>query len=287
MCWMCDATNDLTSELLWTKRGWRRTIKSHETYLLELRAKGLPIPALFLIVTLRLEGVALDCLHVADQGISSHIIANALVEIMGLGHWGSTQHEQAQNLQADIQRWYKTKPLVSRIQGRLSYERLKTSGDWPKLKAKGAATRHLAAYAAEITNKYNHGSVHDKQRHAICHLLNRFYEIIAEQTRQLSNEAKAEMRTISEYLVSIYISLADEALSKGVRMWKMTAKCHAFQHLLETQACTLINPAYSWNYSSEDLQRVMKDIALSCHKNNMSFMVVYKWLTDAFDECGD
>eukprot|EP00959_Pyramimonas_sp_CCMP1952_P374219 7837054-Pyramimonas_sp.AAC.1 len=63
----------------------------------------------------------------------------------------------------------------------------------------------------------------------------------------------------------------------------MTAKCHAFQHLLEDQACNLINPTYTWNYSPEDLQRLVKDIALSCHKNNTPIMVIFKWLTDVFD----
>lgn len=145
-------------------------------------------------------------------------------------------------------------------------------------------TRHLSKYAAHLTSVHNSGNLHDARRHAICHLLNRFYEIIAEQPRQLSDEAKQEIRTLSEYLVPVYINLAEEALSQNKRMWKMTAKCHAFQHLCEIQACFLINPTYTWNYAPEDLQRVMKDIAVSCHKNNTPYMVIFKWLTDAFDD---
>eukprot|EP00959_Pyramimonas_sp_CCMP1952_P475406 9504166-Pyramimonas_sp.AAC.1 len=136
MCWMCSATNSLDSDLCWTKRGWRRTMKSHESYLESLRESGSPLPALFRITSLRLEGVALDCLHVLDQGIASHIIANALVEVMGLGHWGGNQQLQAQGLEKSIKSWYDNHRTDSRIQGKLTYERLKTSNDWPKLKAK-------------------------------------------------------------------------------------------------------------------------------------------------------
>eukprot|EP00959_Pyramimonas_sp_CCMP1952_P421107 8821541-Pyramimonas_sp.AAC.1 len=86
MCWMCSASNAMDSPLCWTKGAWRNTIRTHEDYINGLRAQGAPVPALFRVISLRMEGVALDCLHVLDQGISSHIIANALVEIMG--QWG-------------------------------------------------------------------------------------------------------------------------------------------------------------------------------------------------------
>eukprot|EP00959_Pyramimonas_sp_CCMP1952_P097323 2034500-Pyramimonas_sp.AAC.1 len=164
MCWMCSATNNIESDLLWSKRGWRRTLRSHEDYLRYLHHKGCPLPALFAVRSLRLEGVALDCLHVLDQGISSHSIANALVEVMKLGQWGTTQQDQIDGLRDDIQKWHEANHQASRIQGKITFERLKTSADWPKLKAKGAATRHLSRYAAELTARYNTGSTHDKRR---------------------------------------------------------------------------------------------------------------------------
>ena len=44
----------------------------------------------------------------------------------------------------------KANKSMSRVQGKLTVERLRTDGGWPKLKAKAAATRHLVHFALEL-----------------------------------------------------------------------------------------------------------------------------------------
>ena len=97
----------------------------------------------------------IDTLHAMDQGLASHVIANVFVEIMALGHWGSNQKAQAAGLQEDMKFTYKVHnktSKASKVQGDLTYERIKTSGEWPKLKAKAVATRHLAKFAAKLAS---------------------------------------------------------------------------------------------------------------------------------------
>ena len=281
MCWICKATNDPDSLLCWTKSGWRGTIVDHFEYLASLRAAGTDIPTLFKIHTLFLEGVALDVLHVLDQGVSSHIIGNICTEIMQ-EYLGSNQKDQIDALQKDLDAWYSANPGVSKIQGKLSWARIKTSADWPKLKVKGAATRQLSEWALSLCQRYSSNSLHDQRRTGICKCLHGFYSTIRDEPRSMSRAAKAELITISRILVGLYINLADEALSRSVRLWKMTGKVHLFQHLCEIQA-QFCNPTYSWAYMDEDLQRVMKDITLSVHPSNIPWAVMTKWIILKFD----
>ena len=62
----------------------------------------------------------------------------------------------------------------------------------------------------------------------------------------------------------------------------MTPKFHLMQHILEHQ--TWMNPKYNWVYADEDLQRILKEVATSCHVRNMPHMVLFKWAVHTFDD---
>ena len=63
------------------------------------------------------------------------------------------------------------------MQGKLTVERLRTDGGWPKLKAKAAAIRHLAPFALELAKEHNNGSLHDRRRVALAQRLAECYVI--------------------------------------------------------------------------------------------------------------
>ena len=62
----------------------------------------------------------------------------------------------------------------------------------------------------------------------------------------------------------------------------MTAKFHLMQHILEHQSW--INSREIWVYADEDLQRILKEVALSCHPATTPHMVLYKWVLTMFDD---
>jgi hypothetical protein len=183
-CWLCSAGPD-TAGLEWSEfgegAGWRPTVRDHEKYLADLAASGKLLPGLFKIRTLRLEGVCIDVLHAIDQGVASHLSGNILAEVMEQGQWGAIKKEQIAGLQADLHRWYVANKKKYRIQGKLTWDRIKTSGDWPKLKAKAACTRHLSKYCATLARRFNSGSTHDKRRLALAELLDRFRASVIQQ----------------------------------------------------------------------------------------------------------
>ena len=289
MCWLCQASST-NPALGWSKfgpsAGWRKTRWSHERYLDYLRTAGLCIPPLLVLaIGFRLELVMVDVLHTVDQGVASHIIANVLwiFAVVRKVFGGSTQEQQVSKLYAHMQKWYSKIKCDRKIKGKLTIERLRTSGQWPKLKAKAAATRHLAAYALSLCQQFGSRDKEDRQMLGVCQLLQQFYTLLNSESQFLSPAAKDELPTLGQQLVGLYVSLATSAKERGLKLWKLQPKLHLFQHVCEWQAIDCCNPRCFWTYSDEDLAGLMATVAASCHPMTMNMNALFKWAHLAFE----
>ena len=177
-----------------------------------------------------------------------------------------------------IKDYYKHSNATSKFQGKMSIERLRTKGGWPKLKAKAAATRHLAQFACSLAHEHL-----DERRQGICTLLCRFYEILGSEQQFLSPSAKEELPILGQHLCQLYCVLANEALDRREKLWKFSPKVHLFQHLTEWQAVTWGNPKYYWVYCDEDLVGQMIEVAQTCHPTTVAATAMFKWVLLAFD----
>lgn len=184
MCWVCCAKQGegLPNNQLWTTvedGGWRSapTI-SHEQSLANLRAANLEAHLVFRIVCLRIEGVMTDVLRILDQGCTCHVIGNVLWELRRV-FGGINMKEQVGNIEADIKAWHKANNVPLELRCELTVERLRTSKDWPKLKAKAATTRHLIECTSQLASRHNSGSTHDRRRLAVVQILRDFYNVCA------------------------------------------------------------------------------------------------------------
>ena len=286
-CWQCNCSPH-AGPLCWTdgsmEAGWRPTLRSHEMYVAGLAATGDPLPGLFLIRTMRIEGVMADVMHTMDIGVTCHVVANIMSELMDSRHFaGTTKDNRLQALAAHLDRYYKEVSEPHRIDGKLTYNRIHATGDWPKFKGKAAHTRKLARYAVRLATEANSGSEHDRLRQGVAQTLSRMYDVFESEPRFLSTTAKTELAELSHLFMVMYSRLADEALANDVRYWKMIPKFHLLQHILEHQCW--VNPRTSWAYADEDLQRLLKGIATSCHSLNVPHMVLHKWLCTVFSRC--
>ena len=221
-----------------------------------------------------------DVLHTVDQGVASHVVANAMwaFAVVRKVFGGGTQKDQIANLYAHLNKWYSSVKETTKVQGKLTVERLRTQGQWPKLKAKAAATRHLASYALHLCQEFGGASEEDREMRAVYTLLVRFYNISSSESQFLGDSAKAELPKLGARLVGIYTSLAARAKTNKVRMWKLQPKLHLFQHLCEWQCLTHGNPRYYWTYADEDLAGKMSEVAESCHPATMATSAMFKWL---------
>eukprot|EP00959_Pyramimonas_sp_CCMP1952_P373835 7829102-Pyramimonas_sp.AAC.1 len=230
---------------------------------------------------MRLESVCIDVLRAVDLGVTSHVIGNVLLEVMSSGVWGGNRSTQLQTLEGILKTWYSKNKTACRIQGHLTAARFKSANDWPKFKGKAASNRHIVPFIVEVAQEHNSGSMHDRRRLAVCQLLHRYYTIIAEEPRFMSQAAQREISLLCNQLLNIYKCLSREALDDSRRGWKLSPKFHLFQHSCETQ-CKWMNPRFTWAYADEDLQGLIKPIAVSCHPFTMADVTCKKWLRATF-----
>ena len=282
MCWLCaaSANGPLSFSNFSDDAPWRATKRTHESYLAELAASGSPIPVLFAsVIGLRLESVMIDVLHTCDQGVASHIIGNILWECMRAGAFGGGSVEnKLVVLNKTIDAWYKEHKVTSKIKGRLTAERIRTSKSWPKLKAKAAATRHIAPFAHELACKFL-----DQKRIAITQMLCEFYDIMNAQGMFLDADAKERLPKLGDRMCKLYALLSREALVARQKAWKMVPKVHLLLHLCIDQAPSVGNPRFFWVYADEDLVGSMIEVAESCHASTMAPTAMVKWSIMAFE----
>ena len=281
MCFVCRASStnrDLAFSNFAANAGWRDTIWEHDEYMEFLKIHGLPIPVLLAcVIGFTLSCVMIDVLHTVDLGLASHIIGNILWIQANVRNvfGGSNQETRVSRLENDISKWYSRNKKACKMQHKLIIERLRTKKSWPKLKAKAAATRHLARYALELMQlHFDDTNDENKEYDTMCltviRLLVRFYDILESSSMFLSNDVKKELPTLALQLGTCYQRLAADAFARGLRLWKITPKLHLFMHLCEIQAIVFGNPRFYWTYADEDLVRHMIEIASSVHPSTLA-----------------
>ena len=133
-------------------------------------------------------------------------------------------------------------------------------------------------YALDLATRFDSGSPHGGLRNNVCRLPARFYTIIDENDRFFPDQAKLELAKIAPLFVNIYGRVSRDALNNMLRTWTSTPKLHLFQHVCETQAAKWGNPRSYETYGGEDLQNIVKHIAMACHPLRVSYIVLFKWL---------
>ena len=225
--------------MFWTdfnsSAGWRSALWSHEDYIAHLESQGKCCPEIFEIVGLRLDTEVPDVLHAIDLGVSAHIVANAFWEL--LPQFGRNQSGQVKALQQLTKAFYSRNRVASRMEGRLTLDRIRTMSSWPMLKAKAAAVRNLVPFAAELAAQYDSGSLHDKRRLALANDLHEFCTLLGNEGRLSSASALASVQRLGNSVPILYAHLAAEAFHSGAKAWKSVRNSIC----ISTSACTKLH----------------------------------------------
>jgi hypothetical protein len=234
-----------------------------------------------------------DVLHTIDQGLSSHVVANVLwfIFVLRAALGGNTYADRIKLAADNLKAWYKKNKCSSKLQGKLTQERLRKDGDWPKLSAKAAATRHLASYALYVMQTFGQFASldvfrreHDTLALGVCQLLVRFYEILELNSMFLTDADKVELPNLANQLMGMYSKLAVMCADRQLRLWKVSPKMHLFLHLCIEQAVACGNPRFYWTYGDEDLVGILIGVAEGVHPSTLAISVLTKWLHCVFDE---
>ena len=173
--------------------------------------------------------------------------------------WGHKKNrkEKLACLWDRVKEYYKTFKAPSQIQ-KLTEEMVKAEKKCPKLKTKGAETRHLVPLGLQLAQEMceKKATTHNQTLlQAMSHMMD-FYMAMSLDTFDPELAARS-----SRGCLECYGALSREAIKQGKLMWKLKPKMHMFQELAEYQVYELGNPAEFWNYKDEDYMGFISDLA--------------------------
>ena len=212
----------------------------------KLRAQGILPSPLFEAIGFSLLMVMIDVLHCMDLGCSQDILGNIFWEAMPIVCKGRSQKAQVEDLWGRIRQYYKEFQPTTTLQG-LTVEMVRQRGKSPKLRAKGAETRHLVPFGVLVANEL-HQQVGTTRSETILKVAKSLFELYCLfAARPVNHKAIAETCNI---LCLMYSSLGDGTDDKG-SSWRVKPKFHMMCELCEYQVETFGSPEEFWAYVDE------------------------------------
>ena len=264
MCWMCDAQLDETSKLsCWnfsSSAPWRGTFHTMASFMSKMRSQTKEMSPLFRAPGFRWNFITVDVLHVCDLGVSQMVLGNVFAEFLSSPICsGNNRPAQTQCLWALIKDYYRRLRPPTRLNN-LKPEMVVQSKNGPRLRAKGAETRHLIGFGFELATKMYESSGKSNLRYgqlvALMDNLVSFYSTFGKTPYNV------ELAAASAKNVCLIYSWFRKQASDD-KVWRLKPKFHLFLHLAEAQTELLGDPALFWSYQDEDYMGFLSLLAKS------------------------
>ena len=111
-------------------------------------------------------------------------------------------------LNAKMKQWEKDEREPNQFRGKLTKDRIKPDGQWPKLKSQAAPMHYLAKFALELAKEHL-----DDDCILVCDLLVQFYELLQYPGMFFNDAQKLRCQTIGFELCCAYAKVAAAAIA--------------------------------------------------------------------------
>lgn len=257
ICYCCAANKstmpywDFSSKALW--RAHRLTTYA---FMQLMRANGISNSVLFDAPGFILSMIMVDVLHCLDLGVSQEALGNLFHYFMTKMSVGKNKSERLFVLWRKIKDYYDRSRPPSRL-NKLTEEMVKRSGKSPKLRAKGAETRHLVPFSVELCDDLckNEPTVFHETLLSMFKHLYSFYQRMGKEP--------FDKRHASESAKSFLLLYAQVSKDTAEDLWKIKPKFHMMQELAEFQTESSGDPSRFWAYADESFVGAVGKIAFS------------------------
>ena len=245
ICWLCQASKDSYKDFRSTAF-WRKHRLSPVQFFSKLRAQGVSPSPLFSCIGFTLYMVMIDVLHCMDLGCSQDILGNIFWEAMPIVCHGRSQKAQTEDLWGRIQKYNKEFNPTTVLQG-LTVEMIKQKKKAPKLRAKGAETRHLVPFGVVLAADLHQtvGTTRSETILKVATLLFDLYCLFS--VRPVDHRAIADT---CQRLCLCYASLGS-GTDDAQASWRLKPKFHMMCELCEYQVEVFGSPEEFWAYADE------------------------------------
>ena len=245
ICWLCQASKDNYKDFR-SNAFWKKHRLTSVQFFAKLRGQGLEPSPLFSAIGFTLLMVMIDVLHCMDLGCSQDILGNIFWEAMPVVCKGRSHKAQVHDLWDRIRKYNKEFNPSTALQG-LTVEMVRRRGKSPKLRAKGAETRHLVPFgvllAAELHDVL--GTTRSQTILKVATLLFDLYCLFS--ARPVNAKAIADT---CQRLCLMYASLGDGS-DDASSPWRLKPKFHMMCELCQYQVEMFGSPEEFWAYADE------------------------------------
>ena len=238
---------------------WRKHRCSQREFARLIQQNGQSMSPLFSLPGFTMLFICIDVLHALDLGMAQEIIGNIFWESLGTFAKGKNKEAQLSDLQFKMKAHYSRMKTMNRI-GNLTRDMVRSEGKSPKLKAKGAETRHVVPFALEIATALHaqYGNKHSENVLRCVSGLMDLYMTFGIRPFPTINAQKA-----TQTVATAYVELNKEAVKLGNDLWRIKPKIHMFMELGFFQSEELGDPMNYWCYKDEDYMGYVSNIAES------------------------
>ena len=274
-CWNCKANkSDIPFNDFRPNSAWRTTIVNHNGTCPTSHVLS-QVPGICG------ESFSYDILHILDEGIASHIIANCCFDFVMRGSWEGTQEQKLQTLNQKIMQQYQEQgiPASNRVSkvGMTNFCNPKSKWDiFPELSGfKARHIRYLVPVFIEIAAEFVLPSdAYSISRHkCLCHL-EQMYGIMEDEKLHLPAAKARAFEKSCESMLQHYNKCCKVCLSQGLIQWNVVHKHHVCAHL-PAQA-TFLNPKYVSTYSGETMVGKISALGHACLNGTPGWLVCEK-----------
>jgi len=274
-CWSCGANksthphNDYRAEAK-----WRTTLKDHTV----------KSPTEHIITTV--PGVngysfAYDSLHILELGVSSHILANIMFDLVVKGEiHESTQEARLKTLFRKLLEQYQEQGVdashqVRRLQLSTFCQPKAKYSSFPDLTGiKGREVRHMVGPFVEICKDFNDGTPYKKHRMLCISNLSKMYECLEGQGLHPSTKAYQSFKKNTDLCLVHYSKLAKLAMSEGLLQWNTVHKHHLACHMPDQ--FQFLNCRFVATYTGETMVGFIANLAHACLNGTKPHLVPAK-----------
>ena len=244
ICWLCRASKHNFKDF-GKNAVWRKERFSTGEFFGRQRSEGLEPSPLFNAIGFKLAMVMVDVLHCMDLGCSQDILGNIFWEALPLVCKGKNRKDQVDDLWDKIRDYYDEFEPSTKLQA-LTPEMVKQQKKGPKLRAKGAETRHLVPFGVFLAMEINDAR-QDAHGLLVVRVATSLFELYS-LFHQKPIDAQLIGNTCRQ-LCLLYSSLHDEAAEEI--LWKVKPKFHMMIELCEYQVENFGSPEEFWAYRDE------------------------------------
>ena len=282
VCFKCEATKGNT-DMHHTYTDVRETAPWRATMWTTLPWLRTEVPELTGIRGFDVRMLASDLLHTWHLGCGRDLLGSCMKILVGLRYFpGRTIEKSLAQATIRLRRFAKMHNY-SLVLRKLSKQNLAWS-DYPELKCKGYDTFVVLSWLQDELNRHHPTADDPEVQHKLDMMctavwcMDSWLRMLTHAPMHLTDSQQLQKTVLGNLFMVTYMSLAQQAVVDGKRLWRVRPKIHILHHCILEDRPSRLNPHYSATWTDEDFIKRTMRVKKRTHKRSATNATLCRYL---------